>query len=67
MPCVYFSMAYPTVGGAWVKYFNLPIGDINSPSYNKFTEGIDFLASHTKPWQSAYLKNYNFQNPVCDS
>ena len=26
-----------------VKYFTLPVGDMNSPSYNKFTEGIDFF------------------------
>ena len=31
------------VGGSRVKYFNLPIGDINSPSYKKITEGIDFF------------------------
>ena len=27
-----------------VKHFTLPVGDINSPSDNKFTEGIDFFA-----------------------
>ena len=26
-----------------VKYFPLPIGDMNCPSYNKFTEGIYFF------------------------
>ena len=26
-----------------VKYFTLPVGDINSPSYNKITGGIDFF------------------------
>ena len=36
------------LGGARVKYFNLPIGDINSPSYNKFTEGIDFFQQATQ-------------------
>ena len=39
---------YLSLGGALVKYFNLPIGDINSPSYNKFTEGIDFFRQVTQ-------------------
>ena len=37
-----------SVGGARVKYFNLPIGDINSLSYNKFTEVIDFFQQATQ-------------------
>ena len=36
------------LGGAWVKYFNLPIGDINSPSYKKITESIDFFRQATQ-------------------
>ena len=39
---------YYTLGGARVKYFNLPIGAINSPSYNIFTEGIDFFRQATQ-------------------
>ena len=31
-----------------VKYFTLPVGDMNSPSYNKFTEGIDFFWQFTQ-------------------
>ena len=31
------------IGCLRVKYFTLPVGDMNSPSYNKFTEGIDFF------------------------
>ena len=31
------------VGCLWVKHFTLPVGDMNSPSDNKFTEGIDFF------------------------
>ena len=30
------------------KYFTLPVGDMNSPSYNKFTEGIDFFWQATQ-------------------
>ena len=36
------------LGGAQVKHSNLPIGDINSPSCNKFTEGIDFFQQATQ-------------------
>ena len=36
------------LGDAPVKYFNLPIGTINRPSYNIFTEGIDFFRQATQ-------------------
>ena len=36
------------IGGARLKYSNLPIGDINSPSCNKFSEGIDFFQKATQ-------------------
>ena len=46
-----------------VKYFTLPIGDMNSPSYNKFTEGIDFfwqaaqtLVKALKSWKISIIK-----------
>ena len=31
-----------------VKYFTLPVCDMNSPGYNKFTEGIDFFQQATQ-------------------
>ena len=37
-----------TIGRLWVKYFTLPVGDMNSPSYNKFTGGIDFFRQVTQ-------------------
>ena len=52
-------LAWCTLGGARVKYFNLPIGDINSPSYNKFTEGIDFFRQATQTLGKA-LKSLKF-------
>ena len=33
---------------ARVEYFNLPIGAINSPSYDILTEGIDFFWQATQ-------------------
>ena len=45
--------------GARVKYFNLPIGDINSPSYKKVTDGIDFFRQATQTLGKA-LKTLKF-------
>ena len=36
------------IGCLQVKYFSLPIGDMNSPGHNKFTEGIDFFRQTTQ-------------------
>ena len=32
-----------------VKYFTLPVGDMNTPNYKKITEGIDFIRG--KPYK----------------
>ena len=39
-----------------VEYFPLPVGDMNSPSYNKFTEDIDFF------WQATQTLGRAFEN-----
>ncbi len=45
---VFRKVANYILGCLRVKYFPLPIGDMNSPSYNKFTEGIDFFQQATQ-------------------
>ena len=62
MPGYYMYQLY-VLGCLREKYFTLPVDDMNSPSYNKFTGGYGFLsASHTNSWQSTLiLKNFNFQ------
>ena len=40
---IFISKGWNTIGCLWVKNFTLPVGDMNSPSDNKFTEGIDFF------------------------
>ena len=36
-------MSGPPIGCLCVKYYTFPIGDMNSCSYDKFTEGKDFF------------------------
>ena len=36
------------VGSLRAKYFTLPVDDMNSPSYNKFTVGIDLFWQFTQ-------------------
>ena len=43
-----YSVRTYILGGARINYLNLPIGDINSPSYKKITEGIDFFRQATQ-------------------
>ena len=50
-PCIYIYMIGQilSITTVWmsrclqVEYFSLPFGDMNSPSYNKFTENVDIF------------------------
>ncbi len=46
------SVVY-SLGCLRVKYFILPVGDMNSPSYNKFTGGIDLFRQVTQSFGRA--------------
>ena len=41
------------LGCLWVEYFTLPVGDMNSPNYNKCFEGIDFFRHATQSFSRA--------------